>query len=950
MNHGNRPAAPAPATRSSAAGFDLQERHAELLAGFAQALQACRLWHVLPAGETDLAKASGLFDAETGLCYPPASALEKFLAQHPFARVRAHGKKKNLATLHSATRLLWNHESSNNYFSLADGQKIVAEGRWGGLERWALPSKDELYAFATANGNPHRQGGAYRLGVMSGGEYCWWLTAAGGCRVDNGYWGVDSSNSGSIFARHALWQSASPAQMLAGLAQRGWQLQPPSGEALVIKVDEVCKGLDHEALLAHWAAQRLHLVAYHPSATRLQPEKISVLAELTHLDYTPCRLPLLDAGRLSDHEQGLWELWGQPPELLRRLDLVARDPARDLADNAVAIDFGTSSTVVALDSRSGAHQLLRIGVRDYFDEVKPLHFENPTVLECLDYPAFAAAWTARAYRPALDWDWMRAAHEAQASYRGTQGDARILGSLLPRLKQWALRASGDRRVRLTDRQGHEVELPLHTERTLVRGQALQVGADDPFDPIELYAWYLGMAINTRTQGLYLKYYLSFPARYPREVKQRIRASFSRGLQRSLPQTLIASHPEVLNRFEVREWATEPAAYAAAAIHRLELEPTDQGLPYAVFDFGGGTTDFDFGLLRLPTPQEERRYEQVFEQLASSGDVHLGGEGLLEHLVYATFQHNLGVLRQQRIQFTCPLDAARFAGSESFLASTQAAQTNTVMLAAQLRPFMEGEDGKLEPQIKLELIDTEGQRKSCELLLDAEALDSLLAQRIGHGVRLFLGELARLLPRLPAGAPIQVLLAGNGCRSRHVRALFDPQGSHWPQLLAEVFGAQPPELVVHPPLPVDERNHHAPTGKTGVALGLLRLVPGQNSLLINHVEQTHDGEAPFAWFVGRLRRGRFVPALQPGAAYGQWVEVGALQDGVFSLLSSISLKAHEGLKEGAPELIKRRLEFPAAGTDDLLFARPSGPHSLELATAEGMASLSGHLATVALQLE
>jgi hypothetical protein len=61
---------------------------------------------------------------------------------------------------------------------------------------------------------------------------------------------------------------------------------------------------------------------------------------------------------------------------------------------------------------------------------------------------------------------------------------------------------------------------------------LQVDIDDPFDPIELYAWYLGMAINWRGHGLFLKYYLSFPVEYPREVRDRILASFRRGLQRA----------------------------------------------------------------------------------------------------------------------------------------------------------------------------------------------------------------------------------------------------------------------------------------------------------------------------------------------------------------------------------------------------------------------------------
>jgi hypothetical protein len=71
------------------------------------------------------------------------------------------------------------------------------------------------------------------------------------------------------------------------------------------------------------------------------------LIELIELDHAPCRLPELDITQLSDPEKGLWELWGGDAALCKRLNLIARDPGRDIQRRAVAIDFGTSSTVVA---------------------------------------------------------------------------------------------------------------------------------------------------------------------------------------------------------------------------------------------------------------------------------------------------------------------------------------------------------------------------------------------------------------------------------------------------------------------------------------------------------------------------------------------------------------------------------------------------------------------------
>ena len=943
------PVSSTPAACLAASG--LAERIADNLTRFTAALHQHPYWHLLPAGEHDLARSTGVFDARAGVVYRTSvAALEAWLAQHSFVFVEARDRPgHHLATLQCATRMLWNHETSGVKYSLDAARQVVGQGRWAGLKGWQLPSKDMLWTFATDAANPHRKGSQYELeNISTLSATCYWMTSRGRIDTDAGYWGIDSSAEAGIFACHTRWKDASPAQMYGDMLAHGWRLVAPGGAVLDLQPDGA-PAVPEDLLvrwdrMARWTKTGVQLQALAdgrrptgstPDASRsqLDPSHFDVATQLRQIDYTPCRLPQLDGAQLTDPAKGVWELWGEDAALLAREGLVARDPARDVRRRAVAIDFGTSSTVVAMDTPHGSRELLRIGVREFYKAVEARDFENPTVLECIDFRAFAAAWAARAYRPDLDWDWMRAAHEAQSSFRDNPGDPAILSSILHALKQWALRSDTHRRDRLTDRQGHEVEIPAHTERNPVRGQPMQVGSDDPFDPIELYAWYLGMAINWRGRGIFLKYYLSFPVKYPLEVRERILASFRRGLQRSLPQSLVHTAPQVLQEFEVSGLANEPTAYAAAALPHLDVQPTEAGVSYAVFDFGGGTTDFDFGILRWATPEEETQgVERVFEQLATSGDVTLGGENLLEHLVYETWLRNLDELRRHRIQFTMPSDAQPFAGSEAFLAATQAAQTNTVMLAAKLRGFMEdAAASNLSPQIKLDLIDGDGRKVPCELELDAGELDAWLARRIRLGVEAFLIELARLRAQLPAG-PVHVLLAGNGSRSRHVRALFDASGTEWPALLAAAFGDNVPEIVVHEPLPVDDSHPHAPTAKTGVALGLLRLVPGENTLLLNRVAARHDGQAPFGWYVGRLRRGTFEHVLARDTAYGEWHDLGPLQQGVFSLYGSNSPRAYQGMQEGDTELRKWRLDFAGAPQGAHLFARAVQPHTIELAAA------------------
>ncbi len=963
------------------AAMNLAEQHADNLAEFTDTLMQSRFWHVLPAGETDLQNAVGFLDTRENLYYPSAAILGRFLRDHPFVFVKSFLENASVALLQSANKLLWGacegtresaqhpQDSDFDMNSIADvsngflsafsrisaelatsphvtakfnqalgildrtshekGKEIVKAGKWGGLSNWRLPTKSELIEFSQGKTNPYRSGKGLGLLTTKGRPSAVWLTAMGSCNLESSSGiKIEPGGAGTLLPLNEFWANATPEEMLADLCHRAWYLVEPNGQTIM--PDRRFCGLSIEKLQAALVIEHYTLTSAENTDLTLSPGALWIDTMLSELDYTPCRLPVLSNAQLTDPEKGLWELWGEAEEASNRFAIIARDPGRDIQRRAVAIDFGTSSTVVACETSSGGRELLRIGVRDFYQAVQPQHFENPTVLECLDFASFQQAWTSQAYRPKLNWNWMRAAHEAQASFRDNPGDTRILASILPRLKQWALRDSEHRRVRLTDRLGHEIELPLHSERNPLRGQALQVNINDPFDPIELYAWHLGMAINWRERGLFLKYYLSFPVKYPLEVRDRILASFRRGLQRSLPHSLVSHHPEALNEFDVNELASEPAAYAAAALEHLGVKPDDIGVPYAVFDFGGGTTDFDFGLLRWANEEEEENgYEQVFEHLASSGDNFLGGENLLEHLVYETFRNNLDVLRAGRIQFTLPLDAQPFSGSEAFIARTQAAQTNTVMLAARLRSFMEGDSTRLDPQIKLDLLDADGNGKTCELILDAEHLDTFLAERMRRGVEAFLAELANARSQFPSNSPVHILLAGNGSRSRHINTLFDTGGNYWPDLLHAAFGENSPEIIIHPPLPIDDANPHAPTSKTGVALGLLRVSPGRNILLQNHVHASHNGQAPFAWFVGRLRRGCLEPTLTPSICYGEWKVLGPLQSGVFYLYATTSPRAHIGLQEGDPELEMHRLEFPAAAAGAKVHARAVAPHLMEL---------------------
>lgn len=966
--------------------FSLQQLHEDNLADFIDCLGKSEKWLVFRNSSQGQRENLGVFDSSNGLLYSSDAQIAEILDKNQIVELRDGKNDQVIAWFDQSTGFLWMSTTAERketkssqehslgelhsntgasvtsvWASIASINKTVLElyPEWvfqqktklNELYDFRLPNQSDLFDFYLNKNNYLANVTNGTLQLSDGTPYQYWPTVRGAAdlkKVETGQVVIDKANQHKkAFVVSDAWRFITVPEISQILLEHDWILAAASNESTFIS--DKWQNLSMEKLAANLVLENIKLQAIDDELLVLNPADTWIDSQMVEIDYTPCRLPALSQTQLTDPDKGLWELWGQSDDVLARFGYVARDPLLDIQRRPVAIDFGTSSTVVGVTTKNGGQELLRVGVRDFYQTVAAQHFENPTVLEFLDFDSFTQAWNKQAYRPALNWNWVRAAHEAQASFRDNPGKTDILASILPRLKQWALRSDVDRRIKLTGRKGRELELQPHTERNPVRGQPLGVSAEQPLDPVELYAWYLGMAINWRGRGLFLKYYLSFPVKYPLDVRNRILASFRRGLQRSYPQSLIAQHPHILNEFEVNDLASEPAAYAAAALPHLGIEPTEAGVPYAVFDFGGGTTDFDFGVLRWANDEEEAQgYERVFEHVGSGGDNFLGAENLLEHLVFETFKLNHDTLRKARIQFTMPMDAAPFSGSELLVANTQAAQTNVVMLSAKLREFMEADSASLSSQIRLDLLDANGEEKACELQLDADVLDDFLAQRIHSGLYAFFAQLAHVVDKLPAG-PVQILLAGNGSRSRHIHTLLENTDNQLTDILQDVFGTHPPEIKVHAPLPMDDKKPHAPTSKTGVALGLLKLTPGRGVLIKNENQERHDGQAQFGWFVGRILRNQFKPFLTPDIDYQEWMDLGVIHGGVFNLYATKSPRALQGLADGSPELAFHSLSLPDAMAGARLFVRANSPGRLELAHAADMTGLA-EAAVLELDLE
>lgn len=869
--------------------------------------------------------------------------LEKYFKQERWWSIN-----KGEAILDQKTGLLWQGKIKNTQYKYdqQDAAQMNIQQILG-LSHWKIPPASYLESLVKAEPKfPLRSGAHYEINN-------WWA------------WLTQDKNVAKLKEKNISY-----GQFFNTEISRDWRQEVTRNfqVAQVIAVNELLMGLKPIEVIDFFLEKGWSFLPYGIASNDadgkafitclIQYQKIKSsnfsddsLQAWKNLDYLSTRLPKIDEPYFTDANKGLWEFYvpsGQENNFEKKVvtqNIRARNPALDIQQDAlVAIDFGTSSTVVAI-RQNGQDELLRIGIqeKDLHKGVTATQFENPTILEFKNLEKILSLWHSEAYRPLLNWDDVHCSHEAKASLNNTiNAQSLVLSSIFSRLKQWALREGSLKQVRITDQQGLEYLVPPLTEYNPVKGQAIEMNSSYPeLDPIELYAWFLGMNINWRGRGIFLDYYMTFPVAYSEEVKAKILASFRRGLMRSLPESLLVD--ERITQFSVRDWASEPAAYAIAAFEKLDIEPTTQGVAYAVFDFGGGTTDFDFGIYREPTEQEEDLYDAVIEHFGTGGDPFLGGENLIENLAYLVFQQNLDICRQKQISFTQPIDAKKFLAHEQLIDDSQTAYTNTALLMAALRPLWE--TGKFNDQfsgsLDIELLNRQSQVVNCAFKVKQDELLGFLKYKIEQGLLGFFEKLKQAFIDSPEHQEIHILLAGNASRSSILTTVLNElmldNQEQKAISLRQIFSNKVPKFKIHAPFDANLANHDSITAKTGVALGLLRLCPGERLKVINHTKTSE--QAGFQYYVGRTRRGKFDVVIHQGDLSTDWQALGAIsEEGIFILLYSQLAQAlsEGGLKRGSIGLNEKRLNFSGNTQNKKVFARIVSATQLELCSAQDLA--------------
>ena len=593
---------------------------------------------------------------------------------------------------------------------------------------------------------------------------------------------------------------------------------------------------------------------------------------------------------LLDPNVGHWDLKEQDKKELKEIlgkNVYKRDPKKDINQGGiVAIDFGTKSTVVVYQKDSENILPMRISGDKLNREVRDTDYENPTVIEFRDIEKFLKDYNAKAGRPETKWEDITISHTAFGNL--TEVSSEYFDSIISDIKQWT--ASKNQKIILVDRKGKEILLPPYLE--------LNEKSKDYLDPVELYAYYIGSYINNMINGIYLEYYLSFPVTYEKAIRERILKSFEKGIQKSLPIE-IQEDKDLMKKFRVRHGANEPAAFAVCALSKLEIEPKNEEdkVYYGVFDFGGGTTDFDFGIWKYS--EEEDLYDYELEHFGAGGERYLGGENILKELAYKVFTDNSSNLRKNRIQYTRPEWCDETIGEEVLVSQTKQARQNSTKVAKELRGIWENTTTERVDFISVNLFDSHAEvNAGFKLNVKEDDLKNLIKEKIEKGIKNFFIKMEDAFKGEDV-KEINIFLAGNSCKHPFVEEIFNRYiEEKKDKFKINIYNTKMFEKL-------KETNKVNPTAKTGVAFGLIYSRNSGRIKVTSRDEKANmNNEVNFKFYVGNNRRNKFNCIISLNSNYNEYKFFGIVKSDIFELYYSTSPEAQTNEMKSSEAKIKR----------------------------------------------
>lgn len=324
-------------------------------------------------------------------------------------------------------------------------------------------------------------------------------------------------------------------------------------------------------------------------------------------------------------------------------------------EEVVSIDFGTSSTCAAIRYMDGA-RLFTLSGSEKYTETRKNPFENPTNVMIYNWEEVYRQWesnntncpffltkTEELEELKADYD---SGYTVEEEYKNADDEngMRKIRAILTQIKMLPYYLAKGEERKFTP---YKSDSPIY----------VVTGEEDGlhFNPIAFYGYLLSRAINNPANGnIYKNYQITFPAKFNNEVKEQILAALTMGIKRALPKTVRDAECFGASVVSVTMDYSEPEACVGAVLgSQLRLDGEKAKL-FGVYDLGGGTMDFAFGMLRNPNEDEEDDgWDAMVSFVGIDGVETTGGEKLIHQLAYKIYKDSRDEVVDKKIKFILP---------------------------------------------------------------------------------------------------------------------------------------------------------------------------------------------------------------------------------------------------------------------------------------------------------
>lgn len=519
-----------------------------------------------------------------------------------------------------------------------------------------------------------------------------------------------------------------------------------------------------------------------------------------------------------------------------------------LSKNKVSIDFGTSSTCVAIEGGDGKPELLTISPSDESDNDVNNQFENPTNLMIFNWSSLYEKWRAEdkhsnMMRKGDIHDFMsdKSAVDFNFGYEvkkliGYAGKDEI-NAILTLIKMVHYRLSKEEKMDINpfaekDKYVYIVSDPNQQD-------------ENHFDPVAFYGYLIGKAINdqSKRENIFCKFMITSPVKFNQNVKNAICKSLEYGLKRSLPLPL-------RDKMSVEMKFVEPVAYIGAICGTpyFRIEEDEEKL-FAVYDFGGGTLDYSYGTISNIEDDLSINIKGV------GGNEMFGGEILISQISYQIYLRNMVDMIENKVPFIVPDGEIRPDElPDNLVLYSNYADANVKKISELIsRDIFEGRVEEYSEPVVCELVDINGNIIEASLTVDMNQITELLEDRIGDTVKIFADEMDRAFRNINGynRNNVYIFKAGNSSKSEYVKMGMDKYFPEHPHI----------QMVDEISDNTKSNKRYAITPKTAVAFGQLKL---------NNFDVKMQ-ELLFKFYVGYINQGtnEFKPVIERNSSELSW---------------------------------------------------------------------------------